>query len=64
MIAKASEIQAESVKQLNADIENISSVGESNAATSQESSALSQELNGQAELLKNLVGQFKLKNIS
>lgn len=64
MIAKASEIQAESVKQLNADIENISSVGESNAATSQESSALSQELNGQAELLENLVGQFKLKNIS
>lgn len=62
VIAKASEEQAGAVRELDTNISNISSVGESNAATSEESSALSQELNSQAESLKKLVGQFKLKN--
>lgn len=62
VIAKASEEQAGAVRELDTNISNISSVGESNAVTSEESSALSQELNSQAESLKNLVGQFKLKS--
>ncbi len=57
-VAKSSDDQAEAVKQLDGHIRDITSVGESNAATSQESSALSFELNGQAESLKQLVGQF------
>lgn len=61
-IAKASGEQAVAVKQLDTSISNISSVGETNAATSEESSALSQELNSQAEVLENLVNQFKLKS--
>lgn len=61
MIAKASEAQAESIKQLNTGVDRMSMVGESNAATSEESSALSQELNSQAEVLENLVKQFNLK---
>lgn len=60
-IATASGQQAEAVKQLDTNISNISSVGETNAATSEESSALSQELNNQADSLKNLVNRFKLK---
>ncbi len=62
MIAKASQEQAVAVKQLDAHISDISSVGETNAATSEESSALSQELNSQADSLKNLVNQFTLRN--
>lgn len=62
VIAKASKEQAGAVRELDTNISNISSVGESNAVTSEESSALSQELNSQAESLKNLVGQFKLKS--
>ncbi len=61
-IAQASEEQAHAVKQLDVHISDIASVGETNAATSEESSALSMELNSQADSLKNLVGQFKLKN--
>lgn len=52
----------EFAKQLDTSISNISSVGETNAATSEESSSLSQELNSQADSLKNLVNRFKLKN--
>ena len=60
-IATASKEQAAAVKQLDTNISDISSVGETNAATSEESSALSQELNGQADSLKKLVGQFTLR---
>lgn len=60
-IATASKEQAVAVKQLDTNISDISSVGETNAATSEESSALSQELNGQADSLKKLVGQFTLR---
>ncbi len=39
----------------------MSQVVQSNAATSEESAAASQELAGQAELLKEAVGQFKIR---
>ena len=60
-IATASKEQAAAVKQLDTNISDISSVGETNAETSEESSALSQELNGQADSLKKLIGQFTLR---
>ena len=43
-------------------IDQISSVVQTNSATAEESAAASEELSGQAQLLKNLVGQFKLQN--
>ncbi len=60
-IAKASEAQAVAVKELNSNIGNISSGVETNAATSEESSALSMGLNEQADSMKELVNQFKLR---
>ncbi len=43
-------------------IEQISSVVQTNSATAQESAAASQELSGQSQLMKSLVGRFRLKN--
>jgi methyl-accepting chemotaxis protein len=39
----------------------VSQVVQNNSATSEESAAASEELSGQAELLKDLVDKFKLK---
>jgi methyl-accepting chemotaxis protein len=40
----------------------ITEVVKSNSATSEESASASEELASQSEVLKNLVGMFKLKN--
>ncbi len=61
LIADASSSQAESVKEMSNDIGEISSVGQNNAATSQESLALSYEMNEHANSLKELVEKFELK---
>ncbi len=61
-IAKASDEQANAAKQVTIGIEQISSVVQTNSATAEESAAASEELSGQAQMLKDLVGQFKLKN--
>jgi methyl-accepting chemotaxis protein len=37
-------------------------VVQTNSATAEESAAASEELSGQAELLKNMVSEFKLKS--
>ncbi|SDZ81833.1 methyl-accepting chemotaxis protein [Pseudobutyrivibrio sp. ACV-2] len=60
-IAEASSAQADSVKEMSSDIGEISSVGQNNAATSEESLALSYEMNDHANSLKELVGKFELK---
>ncbi len=60
-IAEASNSQAISVKEMSSDIGEISSVGQNNAATSQESLALSYEMNEHANSLKGLVEKFELK---
>lgn len=60
-IATASMEQAESVKQIDIGIEQIAQVVETNAATAQESSASSEELTGEAQVLKELIYQFHLK---
>ncbi len=51
--------QAESAKQINMGISQISSVVHSNTATAEESAATSHELSNQATTLKSLVGRFK-----
>ena len=61
-IAKASNEQANAVVQITQGIEQISVVIQTNSATAEESAAASEELNGQAQVLKELVGQFTLKD--
>lgn len=61
-IAHASDEQAGYIAQVSEGIMQISNVVQTNSATAQESAAASEELLGQAQMLKNLVGQFKLKN--
>ncbi len=61
-IAKASNEQANAVVQITQGIEQISIVIQTNSATAEESAAASEELNGQAQVLKELVGQFTLKD--
>ena len=63
-IAKASEEQAQAVAQITAGVEQISAVVQTNSATAEESAAASEELSGQAQLLKDLVGQFQLREDS
>lgn len=55
--------QAESLKQVTDGVEQISSVVQTNSATAEESAAASEELSSQAQLLKNLIAQFELKDM-
>lgn len=63
-IARASTDQASEIAQITQGIEQFSHVVQTNSATAEESAAASQELSGQAEMLKVMVGAFKLKNQS
>lgn len=60
-ITEASEEQATSIAQVSQGIDQISSVVQTNSATAEESAAASQELSGQAQVLKQLVNEFQLK---
>lgn len=60
-IANASNEQAEHINQVNIGIEQIALVVQTNSATVEESAASSEELSSQAQTLKELIGQFKLK---
>ncbi len=65
--ATIEEISSESNRQSEAatvvldGINQISAIVQSNSATAQESAATSEELNGQARVLREMVGRFKLK---
>ncbi|MGB5823984.1 MAG: methyl-accepting chemotaxis protein [Proteocatella sp.] len=59
-ISKASQDQALAVAEINQGLEQITSVIHTNAATAEESAALSKELSAEAELLTSLVEQFKI----
>ena len=59
-ISSASKDQSDAVRQVTCGIDQISSVVQTNSATAEESAAASEELSGQAQILKNLVGQFRL----
>lgn len=61
-VAEASEMQATSIQQVTVGIDQISSVVQNNSATAEQSAAASEELNSQAQLLKNLVGHFEISS--
>lgn len=61
-IGHASEEQAHSVNEINANVEQISQVVQTNSATAEESAAASQQLSGQADMMKQMVARFKLKD--
>lgn len=60
-ISEASEEQSTSIAQVTQGIDQISSVVQTNSATAEESAAASEELNGQAQLLSQMVSSFTLK---
>ncbi|MGO5113525.1 methyl-accepting chemotaxis protein [Candidatus Avoscillospira sp. LCP25S3_F1] len=59
-IAQAAKEQGESLAQVSQGLEQISGVVCNNSATAEESAAVSEEMNGQAAMLKNLVGKFQI----
>ena len=59
-IAEASVQQSEMIMTVNSEIDRISNVVQSNSATAEESAAASEELSGQAGMLKELIGSFEL----
>ncbi len=63
-ITSASNDQANAVTQVTVGIDQISAVVQTNSATAEQSAAASEELSGQAIMLKNLVAAFKLNNES
>ena len=60
-ISEASNNQAEAISQITMGIDQISSVVQTNSATAQESAAASEELSSQSQLMKDLVGRFRLR---
>lgn len=60
-IAASSRQQALSLRQIEKGIGQISDVVQTNSATAEESAAASEELSAQAQFLKDLAGQFRLK---
>ena len=61
MIAKVSEEQANAIQQINIGIDQISAVVQTNSATAEQSAAASEELSSQANMVKGLVDEFKLR---
>jgi methyl-accepting chemotaxis protein len=61
-ISVASSEQASGIAQINKGIEQLSQVVQTNSATAEEGAAASEELSSQADLLKGMIGNFKLKN--
>jgi methyl-accepting chemotaxis protein len=61
-IAAASNEQASAIAQVNIAIEQVSQVVQTNSATAEESAAASEELSGQAQVLREVVAKFKLKS--
>lgn len=63
-ISRATREQAEALVQVNQGIDQISGIVQSNSATAEESAASSEEMSGLSQVLKELVGRFKLKGDS
>lgn len=61
-IASATSEQASAIVQINMGVAQVSQVVQNNSANAQEGAAASQEMSGQAEVLKDLVGRFRLRN--
>ncbi len=60
LISDATQQQTHDVAQVSVGIDQISSVVQTNSATAEESAAASEQLSGQANLLKELVGRFTI----
>lgn len=60
-IAEAAEAQAGAVEQVSVGVDQISSVVQTNSSTAVESASASEELSSQADIFKNLVAKFKLR---
>ncbi|PKM73440.1 MAG: methyl-accepting chemotaxis protein [Firmicutes bacterium HGW-Firmicutes-17] len=60
-IAKASNEQATGIAQINVGIGMVGQVVQQNAAIAEHSAAASEELSGQAMVLKEMIGQFELR---
>ncbi|WP_195336039.1 methyl-accepting chemotaxis protein [Paraclostridium bifermentans] len=63
-IAKTSEDEANAINQVTLGVDQISEVVQTNSATSEESAAASEELSGQAQMLKSLIERFRLKSVN
>lgn len=61
-ISEASNSQAQSIEQVTDGVNQISSVVQNNSAVAEESAAASEELSSQAQLLKEAISQFKLRD--
>lgn len=61
-IADATKEQSGAIGQITVGVDQISSVIQTNSVTAEESAAASEELSGQAQMLKALVNQFNLRN--
>lgn len=62
-IAQASSDQAREIEQINQGIDQVSMVVQTNSATAEQSAAASEELSGQAQLLKQMVSAFEIRAI-
>lgn len=60
-IAESSSEQASGISQVNLGVSQVSQVTLINSSTAQQSASASEELSGQAELLKDMVSRFKIK---
>ena len=63
-ITAATVEQADSISQVTTGMDQIASVVQTNSATAEQSAAASEELSGQAQMMKQMVSQFKLKDLS
>ena len=61
-LAESTISEAEAIEQLTVGVDQISSVVQTNSATSEESAAASQELSSQAVMMKQMVQRFQLKD--
>ncbi|NLK72264.1 MAG: methyl-accepting chemotaxis protein [Clostridiales bacterium] len=64
MIAGASNHQSDAISEINQGIEQISQVIQYNTATAEESASASEQMAGQAQMLKEMIQEFKLKDIT
>jgi len=60
-IAKSSDEQSVGIEQINRGIDQVAQVVQQNSATAQQSAAASEEMSGQANVLEELVENFKLR---
>ena len=63
-IASASTEQAVAIEQINVGVDQVSQVTQSNMATAEESAAASEQMASQSQELKQMIGEFNLKNNS